>query len=258
MKTPAATRGAVGAAAAVAAAVLLGAGCGKQGPVHAAVTTTRRPPPPAPAVTGATLAHERAFAHAVNLTRADVPGFTLTSEGRERETPTQKRLQNQLDACLGAGGSNGTPGYEASSGQFRRQGGLIDVTVSSAVSFFASAAQAADEVALLRSSHTAGCLRSYLAARYGGRKLGAVVIGHITVQQGTPPAPGTSGGFAWRIDAPLLLRGLSVPFYLDMLGFVYEQAEVRLVSSSVIAPFPASGQEDLFHLLLTRATSQHL
>jgi hypothetical protein len=126
------------------------------------------------------------------------------------------------------------------------------------VSFFRSPAQAGSEVALLRSSHTAGCLRSYLDARYRGRKLGTVVIGHITVQQGTPPAPGTSGGFAWQIKAPLLLRGLSVPFYLDMLGFVYRQSEVRLVSSSVIAPFPASGQEDLYRLLLTRATSQHL
>jgi hypothetical protein len=254
--TPVGTGRPAAVLAALAAAMLLGVGCGAHGRAHASASP-RRPAATATSPTGVTLAREQAFAQAVNLTRADVPGFTLTSEARERETPSQKRLQRQLDACLGGGSGSGSPRYEASSGQFRRHAGLVDVTVSSAVTFFASAAQAGSEVTLLRSGRTAGCLSAYLDARYGGRRLGAVVIGHVKVQQGTPPAPGTSGGFAWRIDAPLHLRGVSVPFYLDMLGFVYGQAEVRLVSSSVIAPFPAAGQEDLFRLLLARATARH-
>ena len=243
--------------AAFAAATLAWAGCGGHGAAHtgAASAPVRSR---APAGSAVTVARARAFARAVNLRRSDVPGFTLAAATRERETPSQLRLQKQLDACLGGGGENHGQGLEASSGEFRHQSGLLDVTVSSAVSFLASAADAGRELGLLRSRHTGSCLSAYLDARYGGKRLGAVVIGHVTIKQGTPPAPGTEGGFAWRIDAPLHLRGIAVPFYLDMLGFVYRQAEVRLVSSSVIAPFPAAGQETLFRLLLARAKSQRL
>ena len=238
----------------------LWSGCGAHGSPAAHTSAHQRTSPAlAPgAASDAALARERAFARAVNLTRSDVPDFTLSSEAHAHETPAEQRLQRELGACLGGGGTRAGTGFEASSGQFRHQSGLVDVTVSSAVSFLASPALAEREVALLRNRHTGDCLTAYLDARYGGKRLGAVVIGRITVQQGTPPAPGTSGGFAWRINAPLHLRGIAVPFYLDMLGFVYRQAEVRLVSSSVIAPFPASGQESLYRLLLTRATAQHL
>jgi hypothetical protein len=233
----------------------LWSGCGGHGSTGA---HQRSSPAQASQAGPGVTSRERAFAQAVNLTRNDVPGFALSSEQRERETPAEQRLQRRLDTCLGGGAGKFGGGFEAGSGQFRHQAGLVDVTVSSAVSFFGTAALAGREVALLRSGHSAECLTAYLDARYGGRRLGAVVIGRITVQQGTPPAPGTSGGFAWRINAPLRIRGISVPFYLDMLGFVYRQAEVRLVSSSVIAPFPAAAQETLYRLLLTRATAQHL
>jgi hypothetical protein len=238
----------------------LWSGCGGHGSTGARAGTHQSSGPArvAHAGPGATVIRERAFAQAVNLTRRDLPGFTVSSEQRERETPAQQQLQRQLDVCLGGGAGEPGGGLEAGSGQFRRQAGLVNVTVSSAVSFFGNPVLAEREVTLLRSRHTGDCLTAYLDARYGGRRLGAVVIGHITVRQGTPPAPGTSGGFAWRINAPLRLRGIAVPFYLDMLGFVYRQAEVRLVSSSVIAPFPAAGQESLYRLLLTRATGQHL
>ena len=203
------------------------------------------------------LSREQSFAHAVNLTGADLPGFRPAPDAKERETPGQRQLEQRFLACVG-GGERAGAGREQRSGQYRRQLGLVDETVSSAVSFLREPGQAAGEVALLRSARTGRCLVRYLDERYRGQRFGSVVVGHVTISQGIPPAPGTSGGFAWRIDAPLRVRGVSVPFYMDMLGFVYRQAEVRLVSSGLIVPFPAAAQEQLFRLLLSRATAQKL
>jgi hypothetical protein len=227
------------------------AACGGHGGFTTATRRSARPAEPSPAETAAA---RRAFARAVNLTQADVPGFRLAPESREKETPAEQRLQQRFVACVGGAESTGGS-QEQSSGLFRHQQGLVDVSVSSSVGFLRPGSSAAAEVALLRDRRTGRCLASYLDARYRGKRFGAAIVGRIKVQQGVPPAPGTSGGFGWRIAAPLQLRGLSVPFYLDVLGFVYRGAEVRLVSSALIVPFPAKAEETLYRLLLARAVS---
>jgi len=46
--------------------------------------------------------------------------------------------------------------------------------------------------------------------------------------------------------------------FLDILGFGYGRAEVSLLSSGVLHPFPAAIQQRLFMLLLTRAKTHTL
>ena len=70
-------------------------------------------------------------------------------------------------------------------------------------------------------------------------------------------APGTSGGFGWRVTVPVELHDIQVPFYLDILGFVDRTARVTLFSSGAIRPFPASVEQQLFSLLLNRAKAQN-
>ena len=130
--------------------------------------------------------------------------------------------------------------------------------MSSAVGFLASPADAGRELALLRSSRTGRCLSSYIDEQFTGHGDGAVRISPVTITQGVPPAPGTTGGFGWRINAPLRVHGLAVSYYMDVLGFVYGQAEVRLTSSGLLIPFPAAAQEELYGLLLSRARAHVL
>ncbi len=73
-----------------------------------------------------------------------------------------------------------------------------------------------------------------------------MTFGHVKIAQGIPPALGTSGGFGWRVTAHAALNGISVPIYLDVLGFIYGTAEVRLQSTGLVAPFPGSAQEHLY------------
>jgi len=51
---------------------------------------------------------------------------------------------------------------------------------------------------------------------------------------------------------------MKLPIYLDYLGFVDGPAEVTLLSSGLLRPFPAAIQQRLFALLLSRAKAHRL
>jgi hypothetical protein len=195
-----------------------------------------------------------AFAQAVNLTAADLPGFTPSSK-QEGETAQEKRLQQQMLGCAGPGGSS--QAFAAhSSNDYELKHEILDLGVSSEVSVAATAAQAKSELAAIRGARVRGCFKRYLSELFKGRKFGGASVSGVSIVSGSPPAPGTSGGFGWRVTVPVKLHDIQVPFYLDILGFVDGPARVTLFSSGAIRPFPAAVQQQLFSLLLNRAKAQ--
>jgi hypothetical protein len=213
--------------------------------------------PPSAGATGASAgkphsqAQAVAFARAVNLTSLDLPGFTV-STARETETAQEKRLQHSMLACAGSGGSG--KGFAAeSSKNFELKQQILDLGVSSEVSVADNPAVAAGELAAIRSSRVKGCFTRYLTQLFKGRQFGGGTVKGISIASGTPPAPGTAGGFGWRVTVPLAVHNLRVAFYLDILGFVDRSARVTLFSSGALRPFPAAIQQQLFSLLLNRA-----
>jgi hypothetical protein len=196
-----------------------------------------------------------AFAQAVNLTATDLPGFTASTK-KETETAQEKRLQSQMLGCAGPGGSSS--GFAAgSSKDFELKHEILDLGVSSEVSVAPSAAAATAELAAIRSTRVRTCFSRYLSELFKGRKFGGASVHGVSIVSGTPPAPGTSGGFGWRVTVPVELHNIQVPFYLDILGFVDRTARVTLFSSGAIRPFPARVQQQLFALLINRAKAQH-
>jgi hypothetical protein len=204
----------------------------------------------------ASAAHRQAlaFAQAVNLTAADLPGFTASSK-QERETAQEKRLQQQMLGCAGPGGSSQSFAAGSSKG-FELKHEILDLGVSSEVSVAATAAGAKSELAAIRGARVRGCFKRYLGELFKGRKFGGASVSGVSIVSGTPPAPGTSGGFGWRVTVPVELHNIQVPFYLDILGFVDRTARVTLFSSGAIRPFPAAVQQQLFSLLINRAKAQ--
>jgi hypothetical protein len=214
-------------------------------------TTSRRPAP--------THAQALAFASAVNLTAADVPGFTATSS-QHGESAAERRLAQQLRSCLGTRGSQalGSQGavLEAGSPHFDVHRGILSVSVSSEVTVARDAAQAAGVLSAMRNPRVRACVSRYVEALLKSQRLGGATVAGVSIASGTPPAPGTTGGFGWRVTATLAYRGIRLSFYMDILGFVDGNAQVTLFSSSVLRPFPASAQEDLFSKLLSRARAR--
>jgi hypothetical protein len=232
---------------------------------HAAATGTHNPSGAgthAGSVRPLTKAQALAFANAVNLTAADVPGFKATSrDDHESKTPAEKRLERELTRCTGE--SLNSPGglVDESSRDFKLEHGILHFSVSSEVSVARTPALAASELMAIRSKHVRTCLSRYL-----GRLLKYQILKEqtskatinpnsisLSISHGTPPAPGATGSFGWRITATVAVHNIKLPFYIDILGFVYGPAEVTLTSSGAIRPFPASTQEHLYLLLLERA-----
>jgi hypothetical protein len=197
-----------------------------------------------------------AFAHAVNLTAADVPGFSAAGPTRPKSR-AEKRAEGELFRCAGArGASTGAHADDlarASSPSFELKRGIVDLSVSSEVGVSRSAALANAELAAIHSRRVRSCFTRFLQSVLSGGKPRATSIGHVAIESGNPPAPGASGSFGWRVSATFGLGGLHVPVYLDMLGFVYGPARVTLVSSGALRPFPAAAQQRLYELLLIRA-----
>ncbi len=210
-----------------------------------------------------TYAQALAFARAVNLRTADVPGFTHSHE-QQGESATERRLQQQFRSCGGAVGaralqhSRGTL-VEASSPHFELKRGVLALTVSSEVSVAHTSAEAAASLAAIRSPRVRACFSRYLSSLLKSQQHhpGETVLG-VSIASGTPPASGMTGGFGWRVTATFAIRGIHISFYFDILGFVDGPAQVILESSGTVRPFPAAAQEQLYSQLLTRARAHRL
>jgi hypothetical protein len=192
-----------------------------------------------------------AFAHAVNITAADVPGFTASSK-KSRQTAQEKQLERAMLQCVGSLGTDRKVA-EVGSKEFELNHGIVDLSTSSEVSVAQTAALAARELAAYRSARVRGCFAHFLGLILKGQRAAGATVGAISIASGVPPAPGTAGGFGWRATATLGVRGLKVPFYVDILGFVYGPSTVTLFSSGVLEPFPAAAQQRLYSTLLKRA-----
>jgi hypothetical protein len=188
----------------------------------------------------------------VNLTATDVPGFTAEQREHKDETAAEKRLEHQMVHCAGALGSREKL-IEASSSKFKHGHVLPEVDVSSEVSVARTPGLAARELAAIRRAHARACVSRYLNLLFKAKAFPGASISPITIVAGTPPALGTSGGFGWRIKLTLTVKGIRIPLYFDILGFVYGPAQVALLSSGFPTPLPAAIQQHLFVLLVERA-----
>jgi len=203
-----------------------------------------------------TKAQARAFAGAVNLTATDVPGFKVSSEAkREHDTAAEKRLEHELLHCVHPASAKGL--VEVGSKELERESSAGYQVVQSEVAVARSSALAAKELAIIRSSHARGCMSHYLDLLLSGKYRGAT-FSPVSIAEGEPPASGVTGSFAWRISVAITAHGVRLPFYVDILGFVYGPAEVSLFAVGLPQPFPAASEKRLFSLLLRRAKSHEI
>ncbi len=208
-----------------------------------------------------TKAQAIAFASSVNLRARDVPGFKVSSEHEnEHETAAEKRLEREMLRCVGAPSAKDEHAdelAEVKSPELKLEHGLSDETVDSSVSVARTSAAVAKALAAIRSARARACVSRYFNLLFKGKALHGAHVSPFSIASGTPPAPGATGSFGWRISATISTtvntHRIAIPFYLDILGFVYKQAQVLLFSTGVAEPFPAATQQRLFSLLLERA-----
>jgi hypothetical protein len=238
------------------AATLL-AGCGKTS-LHDSTNTSRSgsttAPGSAPATPAGAKARATVYAHLVNLRVGDVPGFTPSAKKQPKhETATEKSLEEKLRRCTGASTLNEVA--DVGSKEFKRSAGPFSQSVSSNVTVAQTPAEAARELKAIHARGVRKCLSQYVEAVLKNQDLGHVTVAPVSIAEGSPPAPGTTGSFGWRITSGLEVHAIKIPFYMDILGFVDGPAEVTLVSFGIPRPLPAETEEQLFTLLVQRAAA---
>ena len=226
------------------------AGCGKSGELTRTVATsgsggeasTQRPAPPNGTGQQLTKAQAETFARRVNLRASDVPGFKASAGHVEHTSAEERRLEREMLHCAGSSGSNDALA-EMGSREFQRQSRHLQ----------SDGELERNRRPLLRERSSGTCRdpgrpresvsdplhRTLLhSQRFGNAR-----VGPVSAAQGSPPAPGATGSFGWRFTTTIDIRRLGIPLYIDLLGFVYGQSNVTLMSFGLPEPVEASIEE---------------
>lgn len=197
-----------------------------------------------------TKAHASAYAHAVNLRAADVPGLAFVSA----ETETAKGgFATELTRCGGA--LPGTQAGSIHSARFTRGSGPGLETVKSGVQVVASAAVAARNVAANQSAGVRACFARAV------RSLGPAPDLHVAISSLPTRLAGVEASFGLRIgvvSTPPRERPFRV--YQDILGFASGPAEIALTTTRtrVSGTTPSASERRLLSLLYRRASTYPL
>ncbi len=189
-----------------------------------------------------------AFARAVNLTAADLPGWTETAAAKVKRSrgPSDHRLR----ACLGVASAQ-VPEYK--SARFSRRNGAAGEDVKSSIEIVASPSEAAAEAARLRSARAISCLRQVAPALEGST---TVHFGHFVISRLPAPAA-AKGSYALRVTTAVSRTGssLSLPVYIDEYGVAAGRAELGVNAIGLSHPVPAATAEALLAKLAQRAAT---
>jgi hypothetical protein len=222
--------------------------------VRAGAKTRAGVSPPAVKPTRGAVTRERAraFARAVNLTLADVPGAVISR--RQKESAAEQRE----DHCSGEGATAQVIA-EADSPSFIRGAGLTRETISSGVTVGTSAAVAQAAIAFVASAAGRACyariLRKHLPPQQGSAGVSVQSVDLRALPVSLPVA-----SFGVRILATLRTSRsrFSIRLYSDLLGFAAGQSEITFEATSLVQPEPRKTEEELLRLMLERARARAL
>jgi hypothetical protein len=196
-------------------------------------------------------ANATAVATAVNLRHSDLP--TLKAQGNP--ITSQQRQQNaKLTACIG----ETSPSKLLADVQSQDFVGPSPdtLTISSETQIEPTVAAVTNDLAAIHRPLALTCLRSQLGAALA---TSAPKNSNYSISIARLPAtlPGTSGVAAVRVTATFHVKEgsktVTVPAYIDDVGFAYGQAEISLNVVSTLEPPSATLETKLAELLIARA-----
>jgi hypothetical protein len=199
-----------------------------------------------------------AFAHAVNLSVGDIPEASVEAKQRPTETASERREEQACERRAGWGHSHTLA--EASSPKLKRGQELEIERITSAVTVLSNEQAVARQFALLAAPGPRECLARVLTHNLDDRQIRDARWGHVSVSRLPVDAPGATATFGVRVVAMLQIpfNEISVPIYVDELGFAIGRAEIGLLAASATQPVPASTEQELVALLLARAKAHPL
>ncbi len=196
-----------------------------------------------------TVVQARAIGNAVNLTSADLPGYSATPQ---QPISGEKQTSAQFAACVDGIGPADTIA-KLYSAKFDRGSGLRVEQVESSVTVLRSASLATRELAADEGAGAQSCLaksvlQGAVRASSSSIKYGALQISRIP----TPPGA-TDGSVGYRFVVAVTSSGLRFQIYDDLLGFRAGPTGIGLETLRIGQAFPTSDETRLYSLLVSRA-----
>jgi hypothetical protein len=198
------------------------------------------------------------FARAVNLSAGDIPGTSVEAKHRPAETAGERREERACEMRAGWGHQHTLA--EVSSPKLKRGQELEIERITSTVSVLRDESAVSRQFALLASPAARKCAARVLTRNLDDRSIRDARWGHVTVSKLPIDAPETTASVGIRIVAELEIpfNEVSIPIYVDLLGFAIGRAEIGLSAISATQPVPTSTEHELVALLLARARAHPL
>lgn len=237
---------------------VLAPGCGGSG------SSKRTTPPASPGTTAAastnatpvTRAQAIVFAHEVNLHASDVPQMSARTAEGEKASVGPEAIETSR--CAGTT-SPALRVADVHSPRFASGAGVGAESVKSDVEVKPSAAAAERDAAALRGERAVLCIKRLLAGLAAkAARSGVAKITSVSVSSQPAPLPNPSPSFDIRISfrvSTARAGGISLPLYLDALGFASGPAEVSLAASRAKQPPSGALERRLLSLLYRRASA---
>jgi hypothetical protein len=149
---------------------------------------------------------------------------------------------------------------EASSRKLKRGQELEIEQLRSSVTVLSDERAVARQFAMLATPALRECGARVLTRNLDDKPFRRARWGRVTVSRLPVHAPGSTATIGIRIVATLSFpfSEISVPIYVDVLGFAMGRAEVALTATSATQPVPATTEQELLALLLARARAHPL
>lgn len=258
-----------GPLAALAALLTVVTACGSSRPATEPPGTTGPPGTTAPPSAGAGLttpstpgdpgqtsgaaptpAADRALASAVNLTPADLPGWTSEPN---RTTASDRDMQARLAECAGAPDQPAVEVVDVGSPTFHSGSGDVTSEVTSDVTTVRSLADGRSDLRAMQSDKLPACIQQVAVPYLRSQLPAGATISDVTVRRLGAPA-GVPDSFSYRLVVPVSdPGGGKVTITSDSTGFLVGRAEVELNDTETgSVPDPAL-EHRLVALLYQRA-----
>jgi hypothetical protein len=197
-----------------------------------------------------------AFAHAVNLTAADIPGASVQAKHMRSSTAQERHEYKDCERF----GEQAHPLAEVSSPKLTRGAELEVEQIASSVTVLGSERAVARQFAVLARPALRRCAAHVLTRSLDDKPLRDARWGRVTVSRLPVSAPGADATIGLRVEAQVNIPAseITVPIYFDVLGFSIGSAEVALTATSVTQPVPGATEQELLALLLARARAHPL
>jgi hypothetical protein len=207
-----------------------------------------------------TKAQATAYAHAVNLQAADLPGMSVASPESQALPP--KQVDREANRCIG----NVNPDLSVvriHSGTFTGAAEAEHEQIRSAVEVMPTETLAARNDAANRSQRALSCTARFAPRLLGKASTGRVHYGPLKVSRLPNPLPGIRGSFGIRIaitilGVPAAIEPTQPHLYVDVLGFLSGPAEVNLTATAFPEPVSEETEIRLLSLLHSRAEANKL